>query len=43
MSFSSSRRRAATVSGSITVDGGSASVGDAFLGSGTSGDLSIAH
>lgn len=43
MSFSTSRRRAAITTGSITVDGGSASVSAAFLGTGISGDLSIAH
>lgn len=43
MSFSSSRRRAATVSGTMTMDGGPASFGEAFLGAGISGDLSIAH
>jgi hypothetical protein len=41
MSFSSSRRRAAIVSGSITVDGGAVTLTDTFLGAGISGDLSV--
>lgn len=41
MSFSSQRRRAANVTGAITVDGGSVSLTETFLGAGISGDLSI--
>lgn len=41
MSFASSRRRAANVSGSITVDGGAVSLTDTFLGAGVTGDLSV--
>ena len=43
LSFSTSRRRNATVTGSITVDGGPITLSGAFLGAGISGDLSIAH
>ncbi len=43
MSFSSSRRRAANVSGTMTVDGGSVSLSGAFIGAGISGELSVAH
>lgn len=43
MDFSASRRRSATVTGSMTVDGGAVTLSDAFLGAGVSGDLSIAR
>lgn len=43
LSFSTSRRRNASVGGSITVDGSPISLSGAFLGAGISGDLSIAR
>jgi hypothetical protein len=43
MNFSASRRRAAIVTGSMTVDGGAVTLTESFLGAGVSGDLSIAR
>jgi hypothetical protein len=43
LSFSTSRRRNANVTGTITVDGSPITLSGAFLGAGISGDLSIAH
>jgi hypothetical protein len=43
MDFSASRRRSAIVTGSMTVDGGAVTLTNPFLGTGVSGELSIAR